>query len=299
MTMGCRFAASPINWCNDDMNDLGDEYDVTDILADMRRLGFRGTEMGRKYPQMPDALKSLLQHYNLQFVSRFVVLHGARTEDADQSLKRLREHVQFLVQMGASIVVAIEGTGSVHWDITGDRKDVVPWSDTEWARVVTHLQRAGEVCREHGLYLSYHPHLGTNVETPEAIRRVLDNTHKDLVFLTLDTGHIYAGGGDSAALVNDFGKRVRHVHLKDVRSAVLKRYREESIGFLQAVREGIFTVPGDGVIDFGPIIDALRQKQYEGWCVVEAEQDPQVAEPVQYMQRALAYLANLGVEIGG
>lgn len=294
--MGTRwtYGAAPINWCNDDLTDLGDEYEPEDIWRDLRSLNLTGAEMGRKYPRDPVVLRERMGPYGIQLVSAWTTVHFADPAAHARELEAFRQQTQFLQAMGAKVVVTADGSGSVHWDCDGDRAQRVPWTDSQWKAVAEGLRAAGEICREAGLWLVYHPHLGTNVETPSEIGRLLDGTAEDLVALLLDTGHIYAAGGDPLTLLRQYGRRVRHVHLKDVRAEGLQWYRQRGCDFLGAVRRGLFTVPGDGMIDFYPLLNEFRRLDYAGWMVIEAEQDPALAPPLAYMESALKYLARWG-----
>lgn len=288
---GWQYAGSPINWCNDDLMDLGDQYSAHDILRDMQALGLRGCEMGRKFPRDADELWGLLRQYDLQLVSAWAQIHLADPALWPQELERYRRHVRFLRTMGCAVVVTAEGSGSVHWDRGGDRTHKVPWTDAQWRSVTRGLEQAGRICREEGLRLVYHPHLGTNIEEWEDIGRLLQGTSADLVSLVLDTGHLAVAGVDPVALAAQVPERIGHVHFKSYRRPIADEYRA-GLGFLDAVRAGLFTVPGDGAVDFVPIVESLRRIGYTGWCVIEAEQDPSVAEPVQAMGLALSYLGH-------
>ncbi len=287
-----QYAGSPINWCNDDLMDLGDQYTVTDILGAMEQLGLSGTELGRKYPRESARLGSLLKTYHLQLASGWAQIHLADRAGWKAELDAYRRHVELLQKLGSSVVVTAEGSGSVHWDSTGDRVTKVPWSDAEWRNVSEGLEQAGDICHHYGLTLAYHPHLGTNIETTADIQHLLQTTDPRRVSLVLDTGHLAVAQVDTVGLIRSAPDRIAHVHLKSVRPEVVAKY-QAGLGFLESVRAGIFTVPGDGIVDFGPIFQALREVEYRGWCVIEAEQDPAVAEPVANMQRALAYLDRL------
>lgn len=290
MDVQWQYAASPINWCNDDLMDLGDDYTVADILSDMHALGLSGTELGRKYPRSPTALRPLLESYGLRLVSGWAQIHLADPAWRKEELAHYARHVNFLKNMGCAVVVTAEGSGSVHWDREGDRPRKIPWTPEEWRHVQEGLEEAGALCQNAGMTLVYHPHLGTNIEGQEDIERLLDNTAPDRVSLVLDTGHLYAAGVDPSWVLQQYPERVRHVHMKSVRPPVLARY-QAGLSFLEAVRQGLFTVPGDGVIDFVPTLQSLSRIGYTGWCVIEAEQDPVQADPVDYMHTALAYLS--------
>lgn len=287
-----KYGASPINWCNDDRMDMGDEYGVEDILSAMSDLGFEATEMGRKYPKDAAELSPLLKKYHLQLASAWAQLCLASPSLWDREFAEYEKHVKFLRDMGAPVVVTAEGSGSVHWDRTGDRAHRVPLTDDQWQTVTEGLTRAGRMCATYGLQLVFHPHLGTNYETQAEIVRLLDGTDSELVGLVLDTGHLAAAGINPVWILDHYPERVRHVHFKSIRRAVVARYHA-GMTFLDAVKEGIFTVPGDGEVDFEPIVRRLSAMGYDGWCIIEAEQDPARAEPRHYMTMALDYLNGL------
>ena len=287
----CRIAASPINWCNDDMVDLGDRYSFQDILRDMSSLGFTGTEMGRKYPRRARDLRPALAQWGLVLSSAWKTVHLTQSADAlADVLSQYQDHVRFLRDMGCEYVVTAEGGGSVHWDVAGDAGRVSPFTAGQWEIFARNLNVAGRMCKNHGLKLAYHAHYGTNVETEEDIDRLMAMTDPEHVTLLYDTGHIALGGGDPLGVLKRHLNRIEYVHLKDVRESVATRVAAKELGFLEAVRAGVFTVPGDGAIDFSPLFEVLADSGYRGWFVIEAEQDPDRAQPIEYMKRALDYL---------
>jgi inosose dehydratase len=290
-----QMAASPINWCNDDLLDLGAQYEVETIWQEMTQAGVQGTEMGRKYTKDAATLSKQLQAFGLTLASGWGTLHLADRVHWQESLRRYQEHVAFLAEMGCSVAVTCEGSGSVHWDRGGDRSQVIRWDDAAWKAVAEGLNQAGERAFDLGVRLVYHPHLGTNVESPEDIDRLMDMTHPEWVSLCLDTGHVAAAGGDPVNVFDAYHDRVRHLHLKDIRPSVVEAFHR-GLGFLAAVRRGIFTVPGDGALDFYPLLERLARANYSGWLVIEAEQDPDLAPPLPHLQQALAYLDGFGRE---
>jgi len=285
-----RLAASPINWCNDDMTDLGDEYSFVDIITQMAQLRVQGSEMGRKYPRDPAVLRPALAAHQLVLSSAWNTVHLADPANWPAELAQFEQHVRFLKAMGAMHVVTCEGGGSVHWDRGGDRDEVIPFSDEQWRSVGRGLNEAGAIARSYGLRVAYHPHVGTNIQTMDEIERLMALTDPQSVTLLLDTGHIRLAGGDPLQLVRRHRERIEYIHLKDVRADVMQRFHAEHMSFLQGVRAGVFTVPGDGCIDFAPILAYLAETDYQGWMVIEAEQDPARANPLTYMGKALDYL---------
>jgi len=159
--------------------------------------------------------------------------------------------------------------------------------------MVSGLNRLGERAAEAGLRLCYHHHMGTGVQTRAEIDRLLADTDPATVHLLVDTGHLTWAGGDPLQLVQDHFERIGHVHLKDIRWPVMEEATKRGSSFVDAIEAGVFTVPGDGDIDFVPILQALSDRGYEGWLVVEAEQDPAKAHPLTYATKARAYLRDV------
>ncbi|SDP09614.1 inosose dehydratase [Paenibacillus sp. yr247] len=291
-----QLAISPINWTNDDMTDLGDHYSYQQIMDEMRDLGFKGTELGRKYPKDVTTLRNELGSRGLTLTSGWCdILFSDPTAADSEAMDKFKAHVLFLKEMGARYVVTADGAGSVHWDPREDRseKGVRKYTDEHWASLCENLNAAGEFCRSHRMTLVYHIHAGTGVETMEETDRLCLGTNPDVVSLLVDTGHLYYCGVDPAEVVRKYGDRVKYIHLKDVRQDVLDRVKKEDINFNDAVRLGVFTVPGDGVIDFKPVFEALAEANYQGWLVIEAEQDSLVANPIQYSKKAQEYIHSL------
>ena len=288
-----QLGISPINWINDDMNDLGDEYPLETVLADMRDLGFVGTEMGRKYPKDPALLRPLLATYRLVLAGAWKTVQFSSGWNPDEDFADYARHIEFLRQMGARYVVVCDGGGSLHWDARGPRQSVERHDEAAWQRLGEGLNKAGEYSRRFGIQVVYHAHFGTCVESPAEIDQLMSVTDPELVSLLVDTGHIYAGGGDPASVIQTHANRVRYIHLKDVRRSVLDDVLSKGTLFIDAVRQGIFTTPGDGCIDFERVFQALRGIGYQGWMILEAEQDPAKAEPVAYAARSKEFLQSL------
>ena len=153
------------------------------------------------------------------------------------------------------------------------------------------LDRLGKIAKEeYGISLTFHHHMGTVVQDPDEVKRMMDNTNPEYVSLLFDTGHFAYCGADPLEMVKTYADRIRHVHLKDIRPEVVQKVKDNGLSFLEGVRMGAFTIPGDGCIDFDPIFEVLEKVGYEGYMVVEAEQDPVKANPFEYALKARAFI---------
>jgi inosose dehydratase len=290
-----KLGISPIGWVNEDVLELGDHYTFAELLADFTALGFTATEMCRKFPKDPKILRPALMEKGIQLSSQWKGVLFSDPAYRESELEAYRQHVRFLKEMGSEHVVTCELGGSIIGDprrIAGE-KDVIPLTDEQWNHMVEGLHQAGEICREHGMKLIYHYHIGTVVERPHEIDRLMETTDPQLVHLLYDTGHIYYGGGDPLSLLRKYSNRIAYIHLKDVRQQVLDRIKQEKIVFQSAVIQGVFTVPGDGCIDFAPIFQELNAMHYVGWMIIEAEQDPSIANPFDYAKKSMEYIKTL------
>ena len=213
--------------------------------------------------------------------------------EQENELKNVEEKVSFLKEANAEVINIAECSGSVHNDINKSLASKPILSDSDWELLIGSLNKAGEICNNYGIRLAYHHHMGTCVQTAEEIKRLLEFTDPNYVNLCVDTGHLYYAGIDSIAFIENNLDRIEHVHFKDVRKEVFRKYNSLSDSFLKTILSGIFTVPGDGCIDFSSIIKILQQNQYNGWIIVEAEQDPDKADPLHYAISARNYLDSI------
>lgn len=281
---------SAINWVNEDVLALGDHYTCDDVMGDMARLGFKGTEFCRKFPRDPQALGDKLRQYGLQLTSQWKSVLFTDPAVREEELRQFAAHADFLRKMGCRHVVVCETAYSFSDPLPGRRRSRTALDDAQWRELVIGLHAAGAYCRERGMKLVYHYHAETVVESPEQIGRLLASTDPELVHLLFDSGHALYGGSDPLTLLQQHYGRIAYIHLKDVRPDILAWKRERQIGFTDAVAQGLFTVPGDGCIDFRPIMAELQARQYDGWIILEAEQDPARADPVLYAEKAKRYL---------
>jgi len=286
-----KLAIAPIAWTNDDLPDLGSENTFEQCVSEMALAGFTGSEVGNKYPKDPSVLKPMLDLRGIticnQWFSAFLT-----TAPYEEVEKAFVEQLDFLSAMGTHVIGPAEQGHSIQGMSDLPIFNSKPtFTEEEWTLFTEGLNKLGKIAYERGFKLCYHHHMGTGCQTIAETKRMLDATDPKYVYLTFDSGHFTFSGEDPVEALKLFIDRVGHVHLKDVRPDVLKKVHEEKMSFLDAVRAGAFTVPGDGCIDFPSIFKILEDHDYEGWMVVEAEQDPAKANPLEYAIKARAYIA--------
>lgn len=294
--MTIRWGASPIAWANDDLPELGGDTTLDALLTDVKEIGFNGVELGNKFPRDPATLKPIMAGYGLDIVGGWYS-SNLLVRDADAEIESMANHLALLEAMGSRVFILAETSNAVHGD-RSSRLDTHPQlADDAWVRFGERLNAVAAYVNERGLRFAYHHHLGTVVETNAELRRFFEATG-DHVGLVLDTGHALYGGIDPVTVVNERPERVNHVHCKDVRAARHKVFLADGISFLDGVVGGMFTTPGDGDYDYAPFMRALARIDYTGWIVIEAEQDPAVANPRTYQQLGLDTLKRLARDAG-
>lgn len=285
----------PINWVGEDVLEHGDHYSAEQVLGEIAALGLKGVENSRRFPKDPSILKNELDRRGLQLVSQWKSVFFSEPSRREEELAGYRRHAEFLKQMGCKVISTAEIGGSQHWDPrrSANEKEVKRLNDAEWESLAQGLNMAGEICKELDMKLVYHHHGGTVVEQPHEIDRLMEMTDPELVHLLFDTGHAYYGGNDPHELLNRHFHRVQYVHLKDIRLQVLQEAREQEYDFVSCIRRGVFTVPGDGNLDFYPIFKTLVERGYKGWAMIEGEQDPSVYDPFTLAKNALNYIQRI------
>ncbi len=285
-----KLGIAPIAWTNDDMPDLGAENTFEQCVSEMALAGFTGCEVGNKYPRDTAVLKKALELRGMQICNAWFSSF-LTTKPYEEVEKDFIEHITFLKEMGAKVV----GISEQGHSIQGTDKPIFEakyvMNDEEWDTLCTGINKLGKVAKDMGIKLCFHHHMGTVVQTEEEIDRLMANTDPELFGLLFDCGHLAYCGEDYMSVLNKYADRIRHVHLKDIRPEKVEQVKREHLSFLQGVRLGTFTVPGDGVIDFKPIFDVLEKTGYEGYVLVEAEQDPAIANPFEYAIKARKYIA--------
>lgn len=286
-----RPGIAPIGWTNDDMPDLGKENTFEQTVSEMALAGFKGTEVGSHYPTDPVILKKALDLRGLtvcnQWFSSFLI-----SRPYEETEKAFVKQCEFLSKVGARCIGVSEQSYSIQGMLDHPiQEGKYVMNDEEWDLLVKGLNRLGKIAGEKGITLTYHHHMGTVVQTEQEIDRFMESVDPQMVYLLFDSGHLSFADIDPEKILKKYVERVRHVHLKDLRKAVVEKSRREKWSFLKGVREGTFTVPGDGDVDFAPIFEILESAGYQGWIVVEAEQDPAKANPLEFAIKARKYIS--------
>lgn len=289
--MSLRLGINPLTWTNDDLPTLGAETSLETCLTEARAAGYDGVELGNKFPRQAAVLRPILQQHGLDLVSGWY--SGRLLErDVDAEWRAMQDHFELLRALGCSVMVFAEVTRCTHGDQRAPLSQRPQLSERDWPQFGKRLTALAERMHSNGLRMAYHHHMGTVVQSSLDVDRLMAHT-RNAVGLLLDTGHLTYAGADPAAVAARYAKRIVHVHCKDVRREVLERSRNADVSFLNAVLDGIFTVPGDGMVDYPRVLDPIAKSGYDGWLVVEAEQDPSVAIPHVYANLGWRNLSSL------
>lgn len=291
-----QLGVAPINWTNDDMPELGAENTFEQCVSEMALAGFTGCEVGNKYPRDIATLKKALDLRGLQICNQWNS-YELTTKSLAENIQNFTTLLDFLEAMGTKVIGGGETGNSCQgqMDVPVFEGKGMLTTDAEWKKFTSGLNELGKIARDRGMKLAFHHHMGTCIQTIAETDRLLQETDPENVFLNYDCGHFYFAGEDPVAALQKYIGRTAHIHLKDIRPNVLQRVHDEKLSFLTAVKQGVFTVPGDpdGVIDFPSLFKIIKGSNYEGWVVVEAEQDPAVANPLEYAIIARKFINKL------
>jgi inosose dehydratase len=295
--MRIRLGINPLTWTNDDMPELGAATPLEACLAEGKQAGFAGFELGNKFPRDAAMLRPILARHGLDLASGW---YGSRLleRDVDAEMAEAEAHIVLLSAMGCKVMVHAEVARAIHGEKTVPLSQRPVMTDADWAIFAPRIAEFARRLRARGLWLAYHHHMGTVIETQAEIDRLTAVTGPE-VGLLLDTGHLSFAGGDPALAARQHAARIVHVHCKDIRRAVLQEAKARDLPFLAAVLEGVFTVPGDGCVDYAAVLKPLAEAGYAGWLVVEAEQDPAKAHPLTYARMGHDNLARLARDAFG
>lgn len=290
-----HFGVTPTLWANDDFPDIDIGIPFGQIISEAALAGFAGTSRGGKYPTDPKILKPEMEMRGLVISEPWVSTYFTIKDMYDETLRNFDREIEFLLGMGTGDMVLAELGGSSHQQPVALVANAPKFTDDQWKALGDGLNTLGEKARSKNIKMCYHHHMGTGVMTMEDVNRLAEVTDPDLVSICLDTGHLHFAGGDCLEFIDIYSERIKHVHLKNVRQQVMDRVYAENLSFKEAIKEGVFTVPGDseGCLDFAAILKALAAKEFGGWLVVEAEQDPAKATPLKYAKMARDYLREI------
>ena len=290
--MTVKLGINPIGWTNDCMHWLGDFITLERCLAEVKQAGFSGVELGRKFPRRVAELGPLLEAEGLSLVSGWWSAELLR-RDAKTEIAAMRDHLALLAGLGSPVMVFAETTGEIINNVgapASSRPRIE--SAAEWKRLGQRFTAVADHLQAKGVRMAVHHHMGTVIQSAEDVDRLMENTGP-AVGLLLDTGHMTFAGGDSLAVAKRHAERIVHVHCKDIRRYALAACQDRDVSFSQAVLEGLFTAPGDGMVDYPGLFKILAAARYSGWLVQEAEQDPRIAHPLTYASLGCAHLKKL------
>lgn|SRR3990167_2774974 len=292
--MKIKLGISPINWCNDDDTSLGGDISFKQCIEEMALAGYKGTEIGHKYPQNANDLNAALASNGLEIYSAWFSTYFTEPDKYQKTLSDFLDRMSFLRSLGARYINVCECGHSIQQTshpVLGSHKPV--FNEAEWHALIQGLHQIGRIAYDFNMHIVYHYHAGTGVFTEAEIDYLMQHTSPLLISLLLDTGHAAFADIDPVNLIKKYGNRIRYVHLKDIRQPILLATKQNAWNFMDAVRAGVFTVPGDGFIDFKAVFNTLKAHDYAGLYLVEAEQDPAKAIPLHYAKKAYAHINQL------
>lgn len=293
-----KFGTNPIAWSNDDDQSLGAHISLEQCLDETAQIGFDGIEKGHKLPTTPEEIEKQLGGRGLQYVSGWHSLN-LLTNSIESEKEAMQPYLDLLKAVGSKVIITCETSNAIHGadDTPVNNKPVL--TDEQWVAFGKGVEALAAFAAEQGITLVYHHHMGTVVESEAEIDRFMEVTGPK-THLLFDTGHCFFGGGDVAAVAKRHMARVAHIHAKNIRPDIMKEVREQNLSFLEGVRRGVFTVPGDpeGIVDFNPVLVSAAARNYDGWIVIEAEQDPDVRNPFEYQSMGLKALKQMAADAG-
>ena len=294
--MSVKLGIAPIAWSNDDMPELGGDTSLETCLSEAREAGFTGIESGGKFPKTSKELLPILNKHNINLCSGWYGANLLKRTVKDE-MENIRTQLDLFKDCNAPCIVFAEVTNSIQADESKPLSKRPKLDKDDWKKFCEKINEVGKRLEGENMPLAYHHHMGTVIQSHEDTERLMNETN-DTVKLTIDTGHMLFAGGNSLKIIRDFKEKIVHVHCKDMREKVLKKSLSEDLSFRHAFLEGAFTVPGDGCIDYRPIFNELVKNNYQGWLVVEAEQDPKKANPFEYAKIGFNYLKKTSSECG-
>ena len=294
--MFIKLGIAPIAWSNDDMPELGGDTPIETCLEESKIAGFSGIELGGKFPRNPGITKFLLDRYQLKLPGGW---YGAflRERSVEDEWIAMQDHINLLKYVNADVFIFADVSSSVQGNEIAPLSSRPQLNDNEWK---TYCQKISEISNrldDIGIPMSYHEHMGTIIQSEKDVDRFVNETN-DKTFLLYDTGHLLFAQADYNEILKKYITCINHVHCKDIRKDVLENSLKNDLSFRNSFLNGVFTVPGDGCIDYGTILKLLYENNYNKWLVIEAEQDPKKANPFDYAKIGFNYLINIINEVG-
>lgn len=297
--MSVKIGVSPISWTNDDMPELGKDTTVEHCLTEGKQAGYRGFELGGKWPKDSEILRPLFDKYSMDVVSSWFC-GGLLVDSLEDEIERITPHMNLLKDMGTEVIVYCEMDSCVHGDISSPLSKRPILDDGQWEEWTEKLSQLAKYTLSNGMKLAYHHHMGTVVQIEDEIDKLMAMTTNDLG-LVFDTGHLIYAGADPLEVYKKHSDRVMHIHCKDVRGEILNHSLDTDSSFLNSVLSGVYTVPGDGDFNFSELFKMVGEANFSGWIVVEAEQDPAKAHPLTYVtmgyKNIKSYCEKFGIQI--
>ena len=294
--MSVKLGIAPIAWSNDDMPELGGETSLETCLSEARQAGFTGIESGGKFPKTSEELIPILNRFDINLCSGWYGANLLKRSVKDE-MENIRSQVNLFKDCKAPCIIFAEVTDSIQANEKKPLSKRPKLEKDDWINYCKKINEVGKRLEDEQMPLAYHHHMGTIIQTHDDTARLMYETN-DSVKLVLDTGHMLFAGGDSLKIIRDFKEKILHIHCKDMRESILHESLKNDLSFRHAFLKGAFTVPGDGCIDYKPILDELKKNNYNGWLVVEAEQDPKKANPFEYAKKGFNYLSKIAKASG-
>jgi inosose dehydratase len=293
--MGISVGNAPVSWGIMEVEGWNGQKPWGEVMDEIARAGYDGTELGPYgyFPTGPEQLREELAARRLKLVTAFVPVPLARPEAHEAGFQEALKTARLLTAAGAQMILLADEMSEARMSLAGRAEaERDGLNDEQWNGAAQIVTRIAEACCELGLGAAFHHHAGTFIETPAEIARLCESTDENLLGLCLDTGHYFYGGGDPAEAVRQYGSRIWHLHLKDVQPAVLDQARRDGIGFLEAIRRGVFCELGQGGVDFPQVIGGLTRAGFTGWAIVEQDTDARQAgvNPFASAVRSRQYL---------
>ncbi|KJS19306.1 MAG: MocC [Hoeflea sp. BRH_c9] len=294
--MSIKIGISPIAWQNDDLPEMTAGYTMEQCLSEAREIGYIGVERGRRMPQDTEGLRKYLEQYDLALCGGWYS-GNLLVNDLATEREAIARQVEQFAALNSPCLVYAECSNTVQGDISVPVNDRPRLSRDEVFAYGRKLSEIAKWMADQGMVLAYHHHMGSFIEAEQEIDWLMQSSTPE-VTLCFDTGHLLFGGGDVMGVLKRWSERVHHVHFKDIRPEIVKDVRDNDRSFLDAVIAGAFTVPGDGCIDFQAVADHLKKIGYDGWIVVEAEQDPAKAPPYEYSRMGYSEILKVCAQAG-